>query len=91
MPHVVCEPCVNCRTTNCCVVCPVEAFRQDANMLVIDPDVCIDCGACVGECPVQAIHPDSDVPAQWAKYVALNKEKAPSLPMINSKKEPLKK
>ena len=91
MPHVVCEPCVNCRTTNCCVVCPVEAFREDTNMLVIDPDVCIDCGACVGECPVQAIYPDGDVPAQWAKYVALNKDKAPSLPSINTKKEPLKK
>lgn len=91
MPHVVCEPCVNCRNTNCSVVCPVEAFREDSNMLVIDPDVCIDCGACVSECPVQAIYPDSDVPAQWAKYVALNKDKAPSLPMINTKKEPLKK
>jgi ferredoxin len=91
MPHVVCEPCVNCRNTFCCVVCPVEAFRKDTNMLVIDPDVCIDCGACVGECPVQAIYPDGDVPAQWAKYVALNKEKAPSLPSINTKQEPLKK
>jgi ferredoxin len=69
----------------------VEAFREDANMLVINADVCIDCGACVGECPVQAIYPDGDVPAQWAKYVALNKDKAPSLPMINAKKEPLKK
>ena len=91
MPHVVCEPCVNCRTTNCCVVCPVEAFREDSNMLVINPDVCIDCGACVSECPVQAIYPDSDVPAKWQSYIALNKEKAPNLPVINQKKEPLKK
>ena len=91
MPHVVCEPCVNCKNTNCAVVCPVEAFREDTNMLVIDPDVCIDCGACASECPVQAIYPQDDVPAQWSKYVALNKEKAPTLPMINTKKEPLKK
>lgn len=91
MAHVVCEPCVNCRNTNCAVVCPVEAFREDSNMLVIDPDVCIDCGACASECPVQAIYPEGDVPAQWVKYVALNKEKAPNLPMINTKKEPLKK
>jgi ferredoxin len=69
----------------------VEAFREDTNMLVIDPDVCIDCGACASECPVQAIYPDGDVPAKWAQYVALNKTKAPSLPMINSKKDPLKK
>ncbi len=91
MPHVVCEPCVNCRTTNCCVVCPVEAFREDSNMLVIDPDVCIDCGACAGECPVQAIYPDGDVPAKWKQYVAINKEKAPKLPPISTKKDPLKK
>ena len=91
MPHVVCEPCVNCRNTNCAVVCPVEAFREDSNMLVIDPDVCIDCGACASECPVQAIYPDGDVPAKWVKYIALNKDKAPTLPMINSKKAPLKK
>ncbi len=91
MAHVVCEPCVNCRNTHCCAVCPVEAFREDTNMLVIDPDVCIDCGACASECPVQAIYPDGDVPAQWVKYVALNKTKAPSLPMINTKKDPLKK
>lgn len=91
MAHVVCEPCVNCRNTNCCVVCPVEAFREDTNMLVIDPDVCIDCGACAGECPVQAIYPQDDVPAPWNKYVGINKDKAPSLKMINTKKDPLKK
>lgn len=91
MAHVVCEPCVNCRNTFCCVVCPVEAFREADNMLVIDPDVCIDCGACASECPVSAIYPEGDVPPQWAKYVALNKEKAPGLSMINQKKDPLNK
>ena len=91
MPHVVCEPCVNCRYTKCCVVCPVEAFREDAAQLVIDPNVCIDCGACVSECPTQAIYPADDVPAQWTKYVDINKEKAAVCPMINQSKEPLKK
>jgi len=91
MAHVVCEPCVNCRNTFCCAVCPVEAFREDAKMLVIDPEVCIDCGACVSECPVQAIYPADDVPEKWKSYIDLNKSKASSLPMINQKKEPLKK
>jgi ferredoxin len=63
----------------------------DEKQLVIDPDVCIDCGACVSECPVQAIYPEGDVPAQWVKCVAYNKEKAPNLPMINQSKDPLKK
>jgi ferredoxin len=91
MAHIVCEPCVNCRNTFCCVVCPVEAFREDAKQLVIDPDVCIDCGACVSECPVQAIYPADDVPEKWKNYIDLNKSKASSCPMINQKKEPLKK
>lgn len=41
-------------------------------MLVIDPDVCIDCGACVTECPVAAIHPHDDLPAGGAPFVAVN-------------------
>jgi ferredoxin len=60
-------------------------------MLVIDPDVCIDCGACIPECPVQAIYADADVPAKWNSYVALNKEKSGSLPVLTEKKTPLKK
>jgi ferredoxin len=60
-------------------------------MLVIDPDLCIDCGACIPECPVQAIYTEEDVPEQWKSYIALNKEKAPSLPVITEKREPLAK
>jgi len=89
MPHVVTEPCVKCKNTNCCVVCPVEAFREDKEMLVIDPDVCIDCGACAPECPVQAIYPAEEVPDKWKSYIKLNSEKASTLQMINTKKEPL--
>ena len=94
MTHIVTSLCV--RDRGCIDVCPVECMvpgnpSSEFPWIYIDPDTCIDCGACVSECPVQAIYPDGDVPAQWVKYVALNKEKAPSLPMINSKKEPLKK
>ena len=81
MANVVCEPCIKCKYTKCVAVCPVEAFREDKEMVVIDPTVCIDCGACVSECPVSAIYPDSDVPPQWAKYIDLNREKAPTLPI----------
>ena len=38
----------------------------------IDPEVCIDCGACEPACPVQAIFPQDLVPAQWAQYTAIN-------------------
>lgn len=40
--------------------------------LYIDPDTCIDCGLCVDECPVQAIFPQDDVPAEWHKYIQIN-------------------
>jgi ferredoxin len=89
MPHVVTEPCFKCKNTCCVVVCPVESFREDAQMVYIDPDVCIDCGACVPECPVQAIFPAEEVPDKWKSYIKTNAEKAPTLPVINQKKEPL--
>jgi ferredoxin len=60
-------------------------------MLVIDPEVCIDCGACIPECPVQAIYTEEDVPEKWKSYIQLNKDKAPNLPVITEKKEPLAK
>jgi ferredoxin len=58
-------------------------------MLVIDPEVCIDCGACIPECPVQAIYVEEDVPDQWKSYIQLNAEKSKDLPVITEKKEPL--
>jgi ferredoxin len=90
MANVVCEPCIKCKYTKCVAVCPVEAFREDKEMVVIDPTVCIDCGACTPECPVQAIYAESDVPAKWKSFIKLNADKAPSLPVINQSKTPLK-
>jgi ferredoxin len=79
MAFVVCEPCRDCKYTDCVVVCPCECFYQDDDMLYIAPDDCIDCEACVPECPVEAIFHDSNVPAQWAQYVQLNAERAAAL------------
>ncbi|MGY8754644.1 MAG: indolepyruvate ferredoxin oxidoreductase subunit alpha [Candidatus Poseidoniales archaeon] len=62
MTHVVTSACVNCKYQECVAVCPVEAFKEAATYLVIDPDECIDCGACVPECPVDAIFADTDIP-----------------------------
>ena len=55
MTTVVTDNCRGCRFTDCVSVCPVEAFHVDDEMLYINPDVCIDCSACVPECPVEAI------------------------------------
>jgi ferredoxin len=91
MTHIVTEPCVKCKYTDCVSVCPVDCFHEDAEMLVIDAEVCIDCGACIPECPVQAIYTEEDVPEKWKSYIQLNIEKAPTLPVITEKKEPLAK
>ncbi len=89
MTFVVTESCINCKHTDCVEVCPVDAFREGANFLVIDPDACIDCAVCVPECPVEAIYADADVPAGMENYVALNAELARDWPPIVSRKDPL--
>jgi ferredoxin len=53
----------------------VECFYQDDTMLYIDPVDCIDCEACVPECPVEAIFAEANVPSQWTHYTPLNAEK----------------
>lgn len=89
MAMVVTEPCFGCKYTDCVVVCPMECFYEGESILFIHPDECIDCGACVPECPVSAIYYEDDVPEQWRDYIELNREMAPQCPRITEKKEPL--
>ncbi|HSQ54311.1 MAG TPA: ferredoxin family protein [Gemmata sp.] len=79
MAHIVTANCNDCKYTDCCVVCPVECFYQDDMMLYIDPQDCIDCEACVPECPVEAIYAEANVPAQWSSYIQLNIDRAAAL------------
>ncbi|MBM3994748.1 MAG: ferredoxin family protein [Planctomycetes bacterium] len=79
MTHVVCEPCTDCKYTDCVVVCPVECFYQDDLLLYIDPVDCIDCEACIPECPVSAIFMDHQVPPQWHRYAELNARRSRDL------------
>jgi len=58
-------------------------------MLYIHPDECIDCDACVPECPVEAIFKEDEVPDEWTEYIELNAEMAPQLEVIDEQKEPL--
>jgi ferredoxin len=89
MTHVVTESCIRCKYTDCVDVCPVDCFREGPNMLVIDPDECIDCAVCIPECPVNAIYAEEDVPAAQRSYTALNAELAKAWPAITDTKEPL--
>jgi ferredoxin len=51
---------------------PERATRFPGIQMFIDPDVCIDCGACVSECPVSAIYLDDDVPTEHRDDIARN-------------------
>ena len=87
MAYVVTESCIKCKYTDCVDVCPVDCFREGPNMMVIDPDECIDCTLCVAECPVEAIYAEDDVPIAQREFIALNAELSRNWPAITEKKE----
>lgn len=89
MTFVVTENCQKCRFTDCVAVCPVDCFHGDDEMLYIDPNECIDCGACVPECPVEAIYDEAQLPDQLVSWITINAERAASLPVINEKSDAL--
>ena len=91
MTHVVVETCLNCKHTDCVEVCPVDCFHEDEFILYIDPDECIDCGACIPVCPEEAIYYEDDVPEKYKKWIQINADKAPDLPIIDEMKPSLKK
>ena len=87
MTYVVTENCIKCKYTDCVDVCPVDCFHEGPNMLVIDPEECIDCTLCVAECPVEAIFAEDDVPAGQRDFIALNAELAKTWEQIIERKD----
>jgi ferredoxin len=87
MTYVVNDKCIKCKFTDCVEVCPVDCFYEGANMLVIHPDECIDCGVCEPECPVDAIKPDTV--KGLGQWLQLNREYSEKWPNITSKKAAL--
>ena len=87
MPFIVVESCIKCKYTDCVEVCPVDCFHEGPNMLVIDPDECIDCTLCEPECPVEAIMSDEDVDESMQQFIELNAELSREWPVINSMKD----
>lgn len=86
MTFVVTENCIKCKYTDCVEVCPVDCFHEGPNFLVIDPEECIDCTLCEPECPVEAIYPEDDVPANQQHFTALNAELSREWPVITEMK-----
>ena len=89
MAYIVTEPCYDCKYTDCVEVCPVDCFYEDEHMLYIHPDECIDCNACVAECPVEAIFAQDDVPEKWKEWIPINAERALTSVQITHKKTAL--
>jgi len=85
MPFVVTENCINCKHTNCADVCPVDAFYEGPNFLVIAGDECIDCALCRPACPVGAIYDYKQVPKDQRSFIQLNTELASDWPNISEK------
>ncbi|MDA0782332.1 MAG: ferredoxin family protein [Rickettsiales bacterium] len=86
MTYVVTEDCIMCKYSDCVEVCPVDCFYEGENMLVINPDECIDCGVCEPECPIEAIQPESEENIQWLE---LNREYSQQWPSITQNKDPM--
>lgn len=89
MAFVVTESCIRCKFTDCVAVCPVDCFREGENMLVIDPDECIDCNACVPACPAEAIFLLEDVPAAQTDFIEINARLSKQWPAISRQKAAL--
>ena len=87
MAFIVVDSCIKCKLTDCVEVCPVDCFYEGPNMLVINPDECIDCALCEPECPVDAIFADDEIPEGQEKFLELNRELSQVWPVITHAKE----
>ena len=72
MTYVIAEPCIGVKDRSCIDVCPVDCIYEGEDQLYIQPDECIDCGACVPECPVTAIFAEDAVPDDQVQFIQIN-------------------
>jgi len=70
--YVISQPCVDVKDRACVDECPVDCIYEGKRMLYIQPDECVDCGACEPVCPVEAIFYEDDTPEEWKGYYDAN-------------------
>lgn len=85
MTYVVMDNCIKCKYMDCVEVCPVDCFYEGENMLVINPDECIDCGVCEPECPAEAIQPDTSAGVET--WIQLNDQYSRIWPNVTIKRD----
>lgn len=76
MAYVIAEPCIDVLDQSCVAVCPVDCIHFEEGVdrkLYIDPNECIDCGACEPACPVSAIFAEDDVPDNEKIFIEINR------------------
>src|SRR5919199_92662 len=81
--YIITEPCIDLKDKSCVDVCPVDCIHEVDRMLVIDPEECIDCGACEPECPVEAIFPEDAVPDAMDPFIRINYAFTDGLATVN--------
>ena len=74
MTYTIAEPCIDVKDRACVDECPVDCIYEGPRMLYIQPDECVDCGACEPACPVTAIFYEDDVPGEWKQFTPINAE-----------------
>jgi NAD-dependent dihydropyrimidine dehydrogenase PreA subunit len=74
MTYVVTEPCIDVLDKACIDECPVDCIYEGARMMYVNPNECVDCGACEPVCPMEAIFYEDDVPETWAAFVPAAQE-----------------
>ncbi|HLS66403.1 MAG TPA: ferredoxin family protein [Pseudogracilibacillus sp.] len=74
MAFVITSPCIGEKSADCVEVCPVDCIEEGEDMYYIDPDLCIDCGACESVCPVDAIFIEDELPPEEEKYLEINRQ-----------------
>jgi ferredoxin len=62
----------------------VDCIHEAGRILVIDPEECIDCGACEPECPVEAIFPEDALPDKWAPFIRINYAYSDGMDVVNT-------
>ena len=72
MTYIITQPCIGTKDASCVDVCPVDCIYEGEDQYYIHPEECIDCGACVPECPVEAIFPEDALPDKWDPFVRIN-------------------
>jgi ferredoxin len=82
--YIIAEPCIDIKDKSCVDVCPVDCIHEFDRILVIDPEECIDCGACEPECPVEAIFPEDALPDKWEPFVKINYAYSEGADVINT-------